>query len=583
MKLKTLVALLGVCGVLYIGTEYIKISKTETVSKQEQDKPKIEEGTKTEAIINTTTLSSDDEKKSENDSEEKTSEKENVILLSQNKNQEQNKIQNTVQNIDPLKDIGKVNDNQLQEQNQVQDQSQEQSKENDFTEEEKDKSFIELTDKDNELFFEGTLQLKEDENIKKVSKITFEPQVLFSLKEKVEFDKQVQYDELFDSLPPHILETNAQYNERLSKNGPFKEEHEGGELIQEKDQLLNQYIIPFAHFEAETSSLKSDVNWLDFILTREMLKNVGDESFSDKSAEEFLKENNLDLSKIENEDISKEDVDKINQIAEKMISPGYVYELNLMKDKENFDYANKEYVEKLNLENYSAKTKILNFFIDKYIYLGGAHGMSYIHPINIDLTTKETVNVTDVLNFSNDSLRKINDTIFLINKKQYHDSSVVLETNDIEIKEENKEVQNGKQEDNSLYKGSDLIKSQNITFKDNKTQAEYEKYKALSSLLKDALVKYRTEVENESVMHIKDEKERQKALEEMQNATNKEYGGYEVYPSFDFFVLDNGLTFVYQPYAILPYAYGFVELFISYEDLIKNNLLTKDFLERIQN
>lgn len=552
MKIKTLSILLGVCGALYIGTEYIKNQKAETTSNQEQNREvkneTVDEAIKSKQIINSKVL------------EEKSETKEN-----QNQNEDKNSNLS-----DPLKDIGKINDEQNQENNAV-------IKEDGFTEE-TNKSFIDLTKEDNELFFENTLQLKENENIKNVTKITFEPQILFSLKEKVEFNKQDQYEELADSLPPNILETNAQYNDKLSKSGPFKEEHDGGELIQEQDQLLNHYIVPFAHFEAETSSLKSGVNWLDFILTREILKNYENENFLDKSIEETLKENNLDLSKIKNEDVSKENLDKINQIAEKIISPEYLYELSLMKDKDNFDYSNKEYVKKINLEKYSTKTKILNFFIDKYVYLGGAHGMSYIHPINIDLRTKETVAVTDVLNFNNSSLTKINDAIFSINR-QYYNGNIVLENNDIQIKKENQEDNFN----NSLYKGNDIIKSQNFTFKDNKIQAEYEKYKTLSNLLKDALVKYRIEVENESVEHIKDDKEKQIALEDMRNATNEEYGNYEIYPSFNFFILDDGLTFVYQPYALLPYAYGFVELFVSYEDLIKNDLLTKDFLEKLKN
>lgn len=546
MKIKTLSILLGVCGALYIGTEYIKNQKAETTSNQEQNREvkneTVDEAIKSKQIINSKVL------------EEKSETKEN-----QNQNEDKNSNLSA-----PLKDIGKN-----QENNAV-------IKEDDFTEE-TNKSFIDLTKEDNELFFENTLQLKENENIKNVTKITFEPQILFSLKEKVEFNKQDQYEELADSLPPNILETNAQYNDKLSKSGPFKEDHDGGELIQEQDQLLNHYIVPFAHFEAETSSLKSGVNWLDFILTREILKNYENENFLDKSIEETLKENNLDLSKIKNEDVSKENLDKINQIAEKIISPEYLYELSLMKDKDNFDYSNKEYVKKINLEKYSTKTKILNFFIDKYVYLGGAHGMSYIHPINIDLRTKETVAVTDVLNFNNSSLTKINDAIFSINR-QYYNGNIVLENNDIQIKKENQEDNLN----NSLYKGNDIIKSQNFTFKDNKIQAEYEKYKTLSNLLKDALVKYRIEVENESVEHIKDDKEKQIALEDMRNATNEEYGNYEIYPSFNFFILDDGLTFVYQPYALLPYAYGFVELFVSYEDLIKNDLLTKDFLEKLK-
>lgn len=552
MKIKTLSILLGVCGALYIGTEYIKNQKAETTSNQEQNREvkneTVDEAIKSKQIINSKVL------------EEKSETKEN-----QNQNEDKNSNLS-----DPLKDIGKINDEQNQENNAV-------IKEDGFTEE-TNKSFIDLTKEDNELFFENTLQLKENENIKNVTKITFEPQILFSLKEKVEFNKQDQYEELADSLPPNILETNAQYNDKLSKSGPFKEEHDGGELIQEQDQLLNHYIVPFAHFEAETSSLKSGVNWLDFILTREILKNYENENFLDKSIEETLKENNLDLSKIKNEDVSKENLDKINQIAEKIISPEYLYELSLMKDKDNFDYSNKEYVKKINLEKYSTKTKILNFFIDKYVYLGGAHGMSYIHPINIDLRTKETVAVTDVLNFNNSSLTKINDAIFSINR-QYYNGNIVLENNDIQIKKENQEDNFN----NSLYKGNDIIKSQNFTFKDNKIQAEYEKYKTLSNLLKDALVKYRIEVENESVEHIKNDKEKQIALEDMRNATNEEYGNYEIYPSFNFFILDDGLTFVYQPYALLPYAYGFVELFVSYEDLIKNDLLTKDFLEKLKN
>lgn len=546
MKIKTLSILLGICGALYIGTEYIKNQKAETTSNQEQNREvkneTVDEAIKSKQIINSKVL------------EEKSETKEN-----QNQNEDKNSNLS-----DPLKDIGKN-----QENNAV-------IKEDDFTEE-TNKSFIDLTKEDNELFFENTLQLKENENIKNVTKITFEPQILFSLKEKVEFNKQDQYEELVDSLPPNILETNAQYNDKLSKSGPFKEDRDGGELIQEQDQLLNHYIVPFAHFEAETSSLKSGVNWLDFILTREILKNYENENFLDKSIEETLKENNLDLSKIKNEDVSKENLDKINQIAEKIISPEYLYELSLMKDKDNFDYSNKEYVKKINLEKYSTKTKILNFFIDKYVYLGGAHGMSYIHPINIDLRTKETVAVTDVLNFNNSSLTKINDAIFSINR-QYYNGNIVLENNDIQIKKENQEDNLN----NSLYKGNDIIKSQNFTFKDNEIQAEYEKYKTLSNLLKDALVKYRIEVENESVEHIKDDKEKQIALEDMRNATNEEYGNYEIYPSFNFFILDDGLTFVYQPYALLPYAYGFVELFVSYEDLIKNDLLTKDFLEKLK-
>lgn len=546
MKIKTLSILLGICGALYIGTEYIKNQKAETTSNQEQNREvkneTVDEAIKSKQIINSKVL------------EEKSETKEN-----QNQNEDKNSNLS-----DPLKDIGKN-----QENNAV-------IKEDDFTEE-TNKSFIDLTKEDNELFFENTLQLKENENIKNVTKITFEPQILFSLKEKVEFNKQDQYEELVDSLPPNILETNAQYNDKLSKSGPFKEDRDGGELIQEQDQLLNHYIVPFAHFEAETSSLKSGVNWLDFILTREILKNYENENFLDKSIEETLKENNLDLSKIKNEDVSKENLDKINQIAEKIISPEYLYELSLMKDKDNFDYSNKEYVKKINLEKYSTKTKILNFFIDKYVYLGGAHGMSYIHPINIDLRTKETVAVTDVLNFNNSSLTKINDAIFSINR-QYYNGNIVLENNDIQIKKENQEDNFN----NSLYKGNDIIKSQNFTFKDNKIQAEYEKYKTLSNLLKDALVKYRIEVENESVEHIKNDKEKQIALEDMRNATNEEYGNYEIYPSFNFFILDDGLTFVYQPYALLPYAYGFVELFVSYEDLIKNDLLTKDFLEKLK-
>lgn len=552
MKIKTLSILLGVCGALYIGTEYIKNQKAETTSNQEQNREvkneTVDEAIKSKQIINSKVL------------EEKSETKEN-----QNQNEDKNSNLS-----DPLKDIGKINDEQNQENNAV-------IKEDGFTEE-TNKSFIDLTKEDNELFFENTLQLKENENIKNVTKITFEPQILFSLKEKVEFNKQDQYEELVDSLPPNILETNAQYNDKLSKSGPFKEDRDGGELIQEQDQLLNHYIVPFAHFEAETSSLKSGVNWLDFILTREILKNYENENFLDKSIEETLKENNLDLSKIKNEDVSKENLDKINQIAEKIISPEYLYELSLMKDKDNFDYSNKEYVKKINLEKYSTKTKILNFFIDKYVYLGGAHGMSYIHPINIDLRTKETVAVTDVLNFNNSSLTKINDAIFSINR-QYYNGNIVLENNDIQIKKENQEDNFN----NSLYKGNDIIKSQNFTFKDNKIQAEYEKYKTLSNLLKDALVKYRIEVENESVEHIKNDKEKQIALEDMRNATNEEYGNYEIYPSFNFFILDDGLTFVYQPYALLPYAYGFVELFVSYEDLIKNDLLTKDFLEKLKN
>lgn len=546
MKIKTLSILLGICGALYIGTEYIKNQKAETTSNQEQNREvkneTVDEAIKSKQIINSKVL------------EEKSETKEN-----QNQNEDKNSNLS-----DPLKDIGKN-----QENNAV-------IKEDDFTEE-TNKSFIDLTKEDNELFFENTLQLKENENIKNVTKITFEPQILFSLKEKVEFNKQDQYEELVDSLPPNILETNAQYNDKLSKSGPFKEDRDGGELIQEQDQLLNHYIVPFAHFEAETSSLKSGVNWLDFILTREILKNYENENFLDKSIEETLKENNLDLSKIKNEDVSKENLDKINQVAEKIISPEYLYELSLMKDKDNFDYSNKEYVKKINLEKYSTKTKILNFFIDKYVYLGGAHGMSYIHPINIDLRTKETVAVTDVLNFNNSSLTKINDAIFSINR-QYYNGNIVLENNDIQIKKENQEDNLN----NSLYKGNDIIKSQNFTFKDNEIQAEYEKYKTLSNLLKDALVKYRIEVENESVEHIKDDKEKQIALEDMRNATNEEYGNYEIYPSFNFFILDDGLTFVYQPYALLPYAYGFVELFVSYEDLIKNDLLTKDFLEKLK-
>lgn len=553
MKIKTLGILLGVCGALYIGTEYIKNQKNEVALKEEQNKE---------------VISKSPESKDVNiESSVKLEQKEDLV---NNENKIQKQEQNIVSSSDPLKDIGKIEKDQNQDENTI--------KEKDFTNEETNKSFIELTKEDNELFFENTLQLKENENIKNVTKITFEPQILFSLKEKVEFNKQDQYEELADSLPPNILETNAQYNDKLSKSGPFKEEHDGGELIQEQDQLLKHYIVPFAHFEAETSSLKSGVNWLDFILTREILKNYENENFLDKSIEETLKENNLDLSKIKNEDVSKENLDKINQIVEKIISPEYLYELSLMKDKDNFDYSNKEYVKKINLEKYSTKTKILNFFIDKYVYLGGAHGMSYIHPINIDLRTKETVAVTDVLNFNNSSLTKINDAIFSINR-QYYNGNIVLENNDIQIKKENQEDNLN----NSLYKGNDIIKSQNFTFKDNKIQAEYEKYKTLSNLLKDALVKYRIEVENESVEHIKDDKEKQIALEDMRNATNEEYGNYEIYPSFNFFILDDGLTFVYQPYALLPYAYGFVELFVSYEDLIKNDLLTKDFLEKLKN
>lgn len=323
------------------------------------------------------------------------------------------------------------------------------------------------------------------------------------------------------------------------------------------DTELEDMVIKNKYYEHDLYLPNTKIKWLDFLLSKHILLSYKNE---ESDLLEFFENNNNLLNSLKSfgikdrniffkilevvnkiEDFSQDDVDILRETIKSINLIKICFDLEDFKN-DHEDTTSRAYSDHVDFSGLNFKHKVMNFSLNKYVYLGGAHGNNYIEPINIDLINKKIISPNEVLNMN---VKTINEIQNLVYEMQSNFENATKNSNNMQTKTESLKLF---EEQKRIFENK-LI--------DPVFSNEYRKYLSLRELLQEKLKNYLKKIDGEYY----DETQVPKI--------------YDI--SFDFYVHNDGLTFIYQPYHLLPFVYGHIFLKIPFEELQQHNLLIDGF------